>query len=252
MNNKPASAQQWLHYYERNAGREDGLPWDAGVQLEPALHRALTRTLQRFNLGESGEGRWLKQWAAQNGDADYCAAIELFVAEEQAHSRWFGRLLGLMGEPVLQSHWSDAIFTRVRRAGGLYFELVTFLTAEIVGKQLFAGVAHRAPNALVAAVFRQIVKDESAHIAFHIGTLRVAFAKQNGVQRLAWRGGWSFLLLAAMTLVCLDHAPLFRELGISRGRFALACWRLYRRVAGKIWQVGRQDARRPATVLRWD
>ncbi len=248
--NYPAAARAWLDYFVANRQRGEALPWQHEIGLGEPLESALVRTLQRFHLGESGEGEWLKKWAAAQGDAEYCRAIALFVAEEQEHSRWFGRLLDNIGAPALQSHWSDAIFTKVRRAGGLHFELVTFLTAEIAGKRLFAGIARRCPDPLVRAVFGRIVKDESAHIAFHIATLRAAFAGQSRINRALWRLCWRVLLGAALLIVCLDQAALFRVLGLSRRRFWAQSFRSLAQISGKIWSE--QASTSALGALQWD
>lgn len=251
LNPYPTAASAWLDYFVNNQHRGKFLPWEHTIELNEPLKSALVRTLQRFHLGESGEGKWLKKWATTHGDAAYCRAIALFVAEEQTHSRWFGLLLDNIGAPALKSHWSDAIFIKVRRAGGLHFELVTFLTAEIAGKHLFAGIARNCADPLVRAVFARIVKDESAHIAFHIATLRAAFAGQSGPRRALWRVGWRVLLGAALLIVCLDQAALFKALGLSRRKFWAQSFRLLARVSGKIWQ---KESFTPESfgVLQWD
>ena len=247
--NYPTAASAWLDYFAANQKRGEALPWEHMVELSAPLESALVRTLQRFHLGESGEGEWLKKWAAAQGDAVYSRAVALFVAEEQEHSRWFGRLLDNIGAPALQSHWSDAIFTGVRRAGGLHFELVTFLTAEIAGKRLFAGIARSCPDPLVRAVFGRIVKDESAHIAFHIATLRAAFAGQNWLSRALWRLFWRTLLGAALLIVCLDQAALFRALGLSRRKFWAQSFRSLAQISAKIWHG---QAPEKLGALQWD
>lgn len=235
--NYPSRSCDWLAYFERNAGREAALHLDCprDLPLAPILHAALVRTLRRFHLGESGEGTYLKRFAATCGDDDYCRAIDLFVAEEQAHSRWFGRLLERFEAAPLQSHWSDAIFTKVRRAGGLHLELVTFLTAEIIAQRFFSLLAKSCPDATSARVFAQVVRDESAHIAFHIDTLRRAFAAQGALRRMLWRGAWSAMLAGAILIVCLDQSAIFGELKLSRRAFAARCFEILRVLSARIW-----------------
>jgi hypothetical protein len=237
----PSQAPGWVAYFESNADRESRLPFNSAPEstLRPALQRALVRTLQRFNLGESGEGEYLKRFASQTGDTAYCRAIDLFVAEEQAHSQWFGLLLDRLGSPFLKKHWSDAIFTRVRRAGGLHFELITFLTAEIVGQKFFSQLARNCPEPACSAVFTQVVRDESAHIAFHIGTLQHAFAGQSPLQRIVWHFRWKGMLACATAIVCLDQASTFREMGLSRREFATHCFHTFAHITRRIWNPRR-------------
>ena len=237
LNFSPSPSQEWLSYFQGNAGREARLPFDRAreTSLTTRQRAALVRTLQRFHLGESGEGEYLKRFAAQTGDATYCQAIDLFVAEEQAHSRWFGILLRRLEASTLRAHWSDAVFTKVRRSGGLHFELVTFLTAEIVGQKFFAALGQNCPETVVAAVFAQVVRDESAHIAFHIGTLRRAFAGQDKRAQWLWYWKWKAMLAMAIALVCFDQKSAFREFGLSRPAFAKICFAGFSQVAARIW-----------------
>ncbi|MYR07382.1 ferritin-like domain-containing protein [Gordonia sp. SID5947] len=58
-------------------------PWSDGSRLDPAI----VRSLQKFQVGESGDGAHLIANAAATGDRDYEAAARLFVAEEQNHAR---------------------------------------------------------------------------------------------------------------------------------------------------------------------
>ncbi|MDF6103118.1 hypothetical protein [Gordonia hongkongensis] len=69
----------------RAAQRSEGADpqWSAGSRLDPAI----VRSLQKFQVGESGDGAHLIANAAAAGDRDYEAAVRLFVAEEQNHAR---------------------------------------------------------------------------------------------------------------------------------------------------------------------
>ena len=86
---------------------------------DPARPAAVAASLQRFELGEGGDGRVLLAKAEAAGDPVYTAALRLFVAEEQGHSALFARCLERLEHPRLRSHWSDAAFVALRRAMGL-------------------------------------------------------------------------------------------------------------------------------------
>ncbi len=230
-------AQDWVAYFQSNANRAGRLPFLAPREsaLSLAQEAALVRTLQRFNLGESGEGSYLKRFAARTGDAAYREAIDLFIAEEQAHSHWFGLLLKRFDAATLNSHWSDALFTRARRLGGLHVELVTFLAAEIVGQKFFGLMAKACADTVVATVFGQVVRDESAHIAFHIGTLGRAFAGHSAARRWRWFWSWKLLLAVAIAIVCWDQKAVFREFDLSRRDFSRSCLLTFELVTQRIW-----------------
>ena len=76
----------WLTYFEHNRASRTSIPWDAGMHIDERLRGPIARSLQRFQLGESGDGAHLKRLAASTGDARYMAAIDLFVLEEQEHA----------------------------------------------------------------------------------------------------------------------------------------------------------------------
>lgn len=234
----PSPSHNWAVYFEANANREERIPFAAHphIALRPELHRALIRTLQRFHLGENGDGIWLKRFAAQTQDPDYCHACNLFVVEEQTHSRWFGLLLDRLGAPRLQKHWSDFLCTTMRHSGGLHHELITFLSAEIVSHKFFALLARNFPDELCVTVFSQLVRDESAHIAFHVGTLQRAFAGQNHLQRCMWHWRWKAMLFCSISIVCLDQAAIFRELRLSRREFAARCFDTFNALCKRIWE----------------
>src|SRR5271170_946461 len=102
--------QSWLNYFEQNRAHRPTVPWEKGIQVEPHLLAPLVRSLQKFQLGESGEGRKLKYHARETGDAVYAAAIDLFIGEEQEHSRLMGKILRELNAPLLKSDWSDWCF----------------------------------------------------------------------------------------------------------------------------------------------
>jgi hypothetical protein len=61
----------WLDYFEHNRANRPPVPWERGIQVELHLSAPLIHSLQKFQLGESGEGRKLKSHARKTGDAAY-------------------------------------------------------------------------------------------------------------------------------------------------------------------------------------
>src|SRR5262249_52419677 len=107
--------KRWLQYFEYNRDRRMEIPWERGLEVEAELRGPLIRSLQRFQVGESGEGRHLRSKAATTGDPIYQAAIELFIQEEQEHARLMAGILGRLQAPLLKGHWSDGCFILLRR-----------------------------------------------------------------------------------------------------------------------------------------
>src|SRR5687768_12774804 len=79
----------WLAYFRGNAARQRPIPWDGGAGPTPEQLAAIARSLQAWQLGETSEGRHLREAAARYaqrvGDPLYPAAVELFIREEQRH-----------------------------------------------------------------------------------------------------------------------------------------------------------------------
>ena len=77
---------------------------------------------------------------------EYLRAAELFVAEEQQHAALLLRLLGYLDGQPMRTHWSDAVFVRLRRLMGLRTELMVLTVAEVVALSYYGGLAEAGPD----------------------------------------------------------------------------------------------------------
>lgn len=164
--------QSWLKYFEWNRVHRAKVPWEMGIQVEPLLRGPLIRSLQKFQLGESGEGRRLRRHAIATGDSFYSAAIELFVKEEQEHARLMAIILSQLHAPLLSSDWTDHCFVFLRRMFGLHQELMVLLLPEMIAKCYFRALHDGTDDDVLRSVFAQILHDEEGHVAFHVDYLR--------------------------------------------------------------------------------
>ncbi len=219
----------WLNYFERNAARRKPIPWHLEFAVEPHLRDPLIHTLQRFQIGESGEGKFLKKWAAQSGDADFVATIDLFVQEEQEHSRIMACLLERLDAPLLQSHWSDNLFVFVRHVGGLKFEIMMFLVAEIIAKRFFRALYDGTDEPILRAVFGQIVREERAHVAFNCYALRCFSDLLSPLEKWATKLLWRALFRLTCLIVMFDHRTILRAVGVGSGQFWHECSEIFER-----------------------
>ncbi|MGK5733231.1 ferritin-like domain-containing protein [Streptomyces sp. URMC 124] len=213
-----ASFADWVRHFadEAERRRQAGDPdWTQDVRLP----RAVRISLQRFQVGESGDGANLIGKADRAGDPDYAAAVRFFVAEEQNHARLLARLLAADGAPLLDGHWSDAIFVRVRRLFGLRLELMVLTIAELVAVPYYRAVRDGVGQALPSEVAARILADEQRHIPFHCLRLRQSVGTLPGPLRRPAMAGWRVLLCAAAVFVAVDHGAALRRLGVRRGRF---------------------------------
>ncbi|WP_410609240.1 ferritin-like domain-containing protein [Amycolatopsis sp. lyj-109] len=203
----------WLQDFETEAERRrqrDDPPWEQGAKLHPDV----AKSIQRFQVGEAGDGANLIAKAA--GEATYLAAVKLFVAEEQNHARMLAALLDAGAVPTLASHWSDTVFVTLRRALGLRLELMVLLIAEVVALRYYRALRDGTGDPLVTEVAARILTDEERHVPFHCHRLRGGFAKP---VRAVVFGAWRLLLIGVAVTVAVDHGAALRELGVGRKEF---------------------------------
>jgi hypothetical protein len=101
--------KHWLDYFEWNRTHRRPIPWQSGAHVEAGLRKPFIRSLQRFQVGESGEGLHLRKQAARTGCAVYQQCIDLFIKEEQEHARLMAKVLGMQQAPLLKHHWTDIV-----------------------------------------------------------------------------------------------------------------------------------------------
>ncbi|MGW4818402.1 ferritin-like domain-containing protein [Streptomyces sp. NPDC004227] len=209
---------KWTRQFEdeRERRRAQGDPdWGRSATLHPAVWASI----QRFQVGEDGDGANLVGKADEAGDPDYAQAVRLFVAEEQNHARLLARLLAAGGVPTLPGHWSDTAFVRLRRLMGLRMELLVLMIAEVVALRYYRALRDGTDDSLTSDVAGRILSDEQRHVAFHCERLHASLAELPRATRRPVMALWQLLLLAASLVVAADHGPALRRLGIGRLRF---------------------------------
>ncbi|MFJ5888890.1 ferritin-like domain-containing protein [Streptomyces californicus] len=210
----------WIRDFEtarrERAGQGDP-DWRTGVPLHPAIRRSV----QRFQVGEDGDGAELITKAEAAGDAEYASAVRMFVAEERNHARLLALLLASGDAPTIASHWSDRIFVTLRRALGLRLELLVLMIAEVVALRYYRALRDGGEDALTREVAGRVLADEERHVPFHCHRLRRALRPLPAPARVLVISGWRAALAAACLVVAVDHGPALRRLGVGRGRFAV-------------------------------
>ncbi|MEU4803860.1 ferritin-like domain-containing protein [Actinosynnema sp. NPDC023587] len=204
---------EWVRDFEdqERRRRETGDPdFARGAVLPPAV----VAGVQRFQVGEAGDGANLIAKATRAGDGEYAAAVRMFVAEERNHARMLALLLRSAGAETIDGHWSDAVFVRLRRALGLRLELMVLLIAEVVALGYYRALRDGTADPLVSDVAGRILADERRHVPFHCLRLR-------GELPRPVHGVWWVLLGGALAAVCWDHGPALRSLGVTRRGFAV-------------------------------
>ena len=233
---------RWLRYFDSRRGRELDAPLAAPF-VDRRGRETVARSLARFELGESGDGRRIRALAAATGDPAYARAVELFVEEERQHARWLGLLRERFGAEPLESHWSDSAFVVLRHVGGLRREICVLLTAELIALSYYPILPRAYPDAALGAACARILADERGHVAFHRATLGHEFSRMPAPARtaavLAWRG----FVAATAAVVAWDHREVLALAGITRLEFRRDVGHRARRLARAV----RSPALHPVT-----
>jgi hypothetical protein len=227
----------WVAYFERNRSRRMAIPWERGIAVEPQLREPLIYSLQRYQVGEQGDGAHLKAGAAATGDQEYAAAIALFVQEEQEHARLLAQLLQGMGAPLLRRHWSDICFTILRRTAGLHMELLVLMVAEMIAKRYYRALHEGTDDPVLKTAFAQILRDEQGHVAFHCDELHRTFNALPTPARRAIRLGWRLIFRATCLVVMYDHRAVLRAVHVAPAAFWRDCGQIFDETAARIFSA---------------
>jgi len=242
--------KNWLKYFEHNRDHRREIPWDLGVNVDARMCAPLIHSLQRFQVGESGEGRHLRKQAATTNDDVYTASIDLFIKEEQEHARLMAEILRRMNAKLLNHHWSDACFILLRRLFGLNQELLVLLMPEMIAKRFFRALHDGSKDPVLQAVFAQIMHDEEGHLAFHVEFLQKALATLSLPSRIFQRSLWRLFFRLSCLVVMFDHRGILREVGVSPAKFWWDCGLIFDEVSAGIFSCAPTPAfAHPAAML---
>jgi hypothetical protein len=169
--------------------------WNLTCDLPDDLRHRLAVSLSHFQLGETGGGHFLLKEAAGNCDADDLVALDLFIKEEAEHARLLAQMEKRLGGRLVRRHWTHRLFKLARRAGGFHFEIQMLLTAEIVGTAYYRMIVGGVPDVPINAAIRLMLRDEAAHVAFHLD--RSSFAGVAGSRLSALRGSCNSRFLSS-------------------------------------------------------
>jgi hypothetical protein len=194
------------------------------------VRTALVRSFQRFELGEGGDGEHLLRKASGCSPAQK-EALRMLVVEEQLHSELFKRGLQHLGAATRQGHWSDRVFTHLRRSVGLRTELALFLAAEAVSMPYFVVLSRSGPDAVIRAIGTRIARDEDHHVRFQIEQLRLGFAATPAAGKALAFTAWWFVAVAATTVVAVDHRGALRACGLPARSYWGSALRSFRLAA---------------------
>nr|WP_245914457.1 ferritin-like domain-containing protein [Amycolatopsis sulphurea] len=208
----------WRAEFEAEARRRRTRPepeWSGGARLDPVV----VRSVERFQVGESGDGENLIADAGRHR-----VAVGLFLEEERNHARLLANPLATAGVGTIAGHWSDTLFVRARRALGVRLELMVLLIAELVALGYHRALRDGSGDRLATDVAARILADKERHVPFHVDRFR-----ELGIRRVV-RPAWRVPTAAALAIVLFGHGRALRTLGVPRIAFTAQTWALFEQV----------------------
>jgi hypothetical protein len=223
----------WVEYFRHNKQRPRPIPWEDGINLTATERAAVVRSIQTFQLGESGEGkhffRVARRIANRAGDPDYMVALEMFLAEEHRHAGELGRVLDLAGEPRLTKEWTDSVFRWLRHRAGLELMIAVLLTGEVMAQVYYVALRAGTSSITLRRLCDQILADEAAHVRFQAERLALLRQKRSRLRLALTTLGERVVFSATCFVVWRGHRPVFRAARFSFRSFWRRAHRAFRR-----------------------
>ena len=225
----PTSVEaRWIAEFDRQRDRHADFEIADVGPVAPAVLRGLTHSLPIFHLGEASSGVHLMAEAERDGTGAYHRAVEAFVYEEQDHARLLAMVCTALEIDLVDDHWSDRVFRRIRRVSGLRAEMLTLLVAEMIALPFFDTLAKGVGDPALADVFRRIHADEQRHLAFHAATLPGHLSRWSPKLLKMVRALWGATFVGSAAVVAWDHRLVLRACNSGMIRFFREALALFR------------------------
>jgi hypothetical protein len=215
------NAKQWLVYYQNNRIDRPEPKWNLPSPLDSRMQRALAHSLSHFQLGETGEGKFLITQARAQAPDDvvYHKSLELFVAEENEHARLLQSLVNRFGGETIRRHWTHTLFRLVRHGLGFKFEIQLLVIAELVGTAYYRLLYVRTRDPVLEETCALILQDETKHIDFHADWFGDFQSRLLPLDREIWNAQFQALFIAAAHVAWIDHQFCLKATGANRREF---------------------------------
>jgi hypothetical protein len=219
----------WIVLFSSRTASREFLPWSHPRTLTAGERRLVCESIQQFQLGEGSDGSGLirrgraSRLAALN--ANFIPALELFIKEEQRHSSHLARFLQREGVALIQQHWVDRVFRRVRKAAGLELCLRVLVMAEIIAVPYYTALQSATGSTLLQRICANILVDEGDHLRFQAENMKRLQTSRPSLPTLELMF-WRCFQLATLLVVWREHGLVLRAAGYGWNSFRKECVRL--------------------------
>ncbi|HYL37042.1 MAG TPA: ferritin-like domain-containing protein [Bryobacteraceae bacterium] len=215
--------ERWYRHFLAHRDAWLTLPWHDSYLLTASERRALSPSIQQFQLGEWARGQGLRRRAQRHpvacGDPWFLRALELFIEEEQRHSDLLGRFLDQQSIPRLSAQWVDGVFRRLRKLAGLEVCTGVLVTAEVLAMPFYQALRDATRSPLLRSICARILVDEAAHLNYQGMTLGLIRRRLSDRARVLHGFCHRVLFNGTALLLWQQHGRVFRSAGWSFFRF---------------------------------
>jgi len=218
-----AESRKWVTHFSLRSMTALHVSGNAAIQLTEEERRTITPSIQQFQLGEGSRGQRLlergQKFGQEVNDPLFAGALEIFIKEEQQHSRYLAAFMKSQSIPLAQKHWVDTIFRTLRGLAGLELSLSVLVTAELIAVPYYRALRGATGSPILKLICTRILEDEASHLKFQASMLgRVSSARPAALRRALGELHRMFLL-GTMIVVWVEHRPVFEAAGYDFRRF---------------------------------
>jgi hypothetical protein len=218
-----AESRKWFTHFSLRSMTALHVSSNVAGQLTEKERRTIAPSIQQFQLGEGSRGRHLLERGQKFGramnDPMFGAALDIFIKEEQQHSRYLSAFMESQSIPIAEQHWVDTVFRRLRGLAGLELTLTVLVTAELIAVPYYRALRGATGSPILKMICTRILEDESNHLKFQASMVaRVASARPAALRR-ALNEVHRLFLMGTMVVVWIEHRAVFEATGYSFRRF---------------------------------
>jgi hypothetical protein len=242
-----AESRKWFTHFSLRSMTALHVSCNAAIQLTEEERRTIAPSIQQFQLGEGSRGQRLLERGQKYGrsanDPLFAGALDLFIKEEQQHSRYLAAFMQSQSIPLAQKHWVDSVFRKLRGLAGLELSLTVLVTAELIAVPYYRALRAATGSPILKMICTRILEDEANHLKFQASMLaRAAFGRPRAIQ-------WAFgelhrsFLLGTTLVVWIEHRAVFEAAGYNFRRFKRETLLEFHE-----WSIARLDGMRRAAA----
>jgi hypothetical protein len=218
-----AESRKWFTHFSLRSMTALHVSTSAALQLTEKERRTITPSIQQFQLGEGSRGQRLLERGQKYGravnDPLFAGALDIFIKEEQQHSRYLAAFMESQSIPLVQKHCVDTVFRKMRGLAGLELPLTVLVTAELIAVAYYRALRGATGSPILKLICTRILEDEASHLRFQASML----ARISSARPAAFQGALKELhrlfLWGTLLVVWSEHRAVFEAAGYSFLRF---------------------------------